>query len=392
MKIATVTARRRLVNRREPYYVSIAPGRSLGFRRFQDDVGHWLARYRNKAKKYSYQPLGTDVDLDYEAALEAAQEWFLKQVAAGGEDGRPITVATAIADYLNFLLNHRKVSTFQVAKSRAATYILPKLGNVLLSDLTARQVRDWHHGLVRKTKDADARRASQSSANRCLTILKTALTRAAFGKKNVDTGAWTSVKSFGKTTVSRATFWSKAEIERLLNCCHDPDLRDLVLAGWLTGARLGELAQARARDFDAGSDTWNLADGKTGPRRVVLMAEAAELFSRRTTGQKAGDLLFTRSDGADWNKHNVRKPLSEALERAGLEGTFYALRHSHISFALNAAVPIKAVSANVGTGLPMLQMHYSHILDRDRRDAYAAAGFGGGAVKSTVTSIDRAKH
>ena len=64
------------------------------------------------------------------------------------------------------------------------------------------------------------------------------------------------------------------------------------------------------------------------------------------------------------------------------------MRHSHISFALNAAVPIKAVSANVGTGLPMLQMHYSHILDRDRREAFERAGFGG-SVESTVVKIDR---
>ncbi len=389
MKIDTKTARRRLANRREPYYITVSLGRSLGFRHHLDEVGHWLARYRNKAKRYSYQPLGDDTSLTYEAALELANEWFVEQAASDGDDRRPVTVEMAVRSYLDYLGDQKKGSTFETASSRARNHILPKLGPVLLADLTPRQVRDWHHGLVGRTKDDDAKRARQTSANRVLTILKTALSNASFGRKGIDTSAWTSVKPFKGTTVSRAIFWSKPEIERLINCCHDESLRDLVLAGWLTGARLGELVQAKVKDFDAGGDVWNLAVGKTGARAVVLMPEAAELFNRRSAGKAPGDLLFTRSNGRAWNKDAIQAPLREALERAGLSGTFYALRHSHVSFALNAAVPIKAVSANVGTGLPMLQMHYSHILDRDRRDAYAAAGFGGSG-KGTVVKIDRA--
>jgi integrase len=389
MKIDTTTARRRLASRREPYYITVSPGRSLGFRRFQGDLGHWLARYRNKSKKYSHKPLGTDAELTHEQALEAASEWFVEQAASDGDDRRPVTVEMAVRSYLDYLGDQKKGSTFETAESRAKNHILPKLGDVLLSDLTARQVRDWHHRLVGRTEDDDQRRARQASANRVLTIFKTACNRATFGRKGIDVSAWQSVKPFGKTATSRAVFWSKVEIERLVNCCRDEGLRDLVLAGWLTGGRLGELTQATVSDFDAGGDTWNLRVGKTGARTVVLVAKAAELFSRRTAGRKPGEQLFTRSDGTAWNKENIQRPLREALERAGLEGTFYALRHSHISFALNQAVPIKAVSANVGSGLPMLQMHYSHILDRDRRDAYVAAGFGGSG-KGTVTKIDRA--
>ena len=211
MKIDTLTARRRLVNRREPYFATIVRGRSLGFRRFQDDVGHWIARVRSKVGKYEYRPLGTDTALDYAQALASAQEWFERQAVAEGEDHRSVTVETAVNDYLDFLERNGKPSTLESARARARKYVVPKLGDTLLADLTPLQVRNWHQGLVRKTKDADKRRASQASANRCLSILKTALTRAAFGRKGIDTAAWMSVKLFPKTATSRAVFWSKAE-------------------------------------------------------------------------------------------------------------------------------------------------------------------------------------
>ena len=120
------------------------------------------------------------------------------------------------------------------------------------------------------------------------------------------------------------------------------------------------------------------------------MPEGVELFSRRTTGRKSGDLLFVRDDGVAWNKDNLQKPLAEALERAGLSGTFYGLRHSHVSFALSQGLSIKAVSSNAGASLAMLQTHYAHILDRDRLEAFTNAGFGGG-VDATVVKLDQAK-
>ena len=73
MKIDTLTARRRLPRRREPYYAAILPGRSIGFRKFQDDAGHWLARIRRTGGKYDYKPLGTGAELDYEQALASAR-------------------------------------------------------------------------------------------------------------------------------------------------------------------------------------------------------------------------------------------------------------------------------------------------------------------------------
>jgi integrase len=385
-KIDTKTARRRLPHRREPYYSTVSPGRAIGYRIFEGEVGHWLARSRSASGKYVYKPLGTDRELDYEQALKVAQEWFLEKDADDGEDRRPVTVEATCEAYVDYLERHGKPSTVKAVRSRIKNHILPKLGRLDLSELTARRVRDWHQGLVRKTSDQDGRRASQDSANKCLVILKAACTRAAFGKTGIDTMAWTSVKPFQNVSVSRAVFWSRAEIDRLINCCHDADLRDLVLVGWLTGARLGEIAQAEARDYR--EEVWHLREGKTGPRDVMLTDEAVALFERRTAGRGKRDLVFTRSDGVRWDKDNVQKPLAEALERAKLEGTYYALRHSHCSFALKHGVPVKTLSDNVGTGIRMIEKHYGHVLQEDRRAAFAAAGFGG-AVESNLTKIER---
>ena len=120
-----------------------------------------------------------------------------------------------------------------------------------------------------------------------------------------------------------------------------------------------------------------------------MTSAAVALFERRAAGRGKRDLIFTRADGAAWDKDNIQKPMRAAVGRANLEGTFYALRHSHCSFALKHAGPVKDLADNTGTSLRMIERHYAHVLRKDRLAAFAAAGFGG-AIETTVVNLDRA--
>lgn len=59
-----------------------------------------------------------------------------------------------------------------------------------------------------------------------------------------------------------------------------------------------------------------------------------------------------------------------ALGRAGLdpEGTFYALRHSYISRAIEAGVPLTVLAENCGTSVRMIEKTYAKVLaDKQRK-------------------------
>jgi site-specific recombinase XerD len=58
--------------------------------------------------------------------------------------------------------------------------------------------------------------------------------------------------------------------------------------------------------------------------------------------------LLAKPSGNNWKKSDQTRPFRKAAKRAGLdpyEVTMYALRHSSITRALKAGVPIRIVAA-----------------------------------------------
>ena len=58
------------------------------------------------------------------------------------------------------------------------------------------------------------------------------------------------------------------------------------------------------------------------------------------------------------------RPVAAAVASARLDPavTFYALRHSYITHALNAGVPLKAVAEHCGTSVIMISRTYAKVL------------------------------
>lgn len=65
--------------------------------------------------------------------------------------------------------------------------------------------------------------------------------------------------------------------------------------------------------------------------------------------------------------------MKRALTGAGLDsnGTFYALRHSYISRAIEAGVPLNIVAENCGTSVRMIETTYAKVLAGKRREFIA---------------------
>jgi integrase len=215
--------------------------------------------------------------------------------------------------------------------------------------------------------DDEERRRSRDSANRVLTILKAALNSAFRDGLIADDRAWRRVGAFAGVGDARKVILGDAELQRLIQAC-PPGLRELATAGAWTGARLGELTGARVRDLDPDAATLRVA-GKTGGREIHLSPGALDLCRRLAGGRRADAHLFTNADGKPWTSSFHIRRFAAAVAAAGLdpEATFYALRHSYISRALRAGVPVKAVADHCGTSMAMIQRNYGKFIVEDRR-------------------------
>ena len=193
------TARLRLKIRPEPYWRGLEKGFALGYRR-RAKGGTWLARRRlATGGGYAEHQIGTTDDLqdaDGVAVLDYAQDKSCTGLVArgdppsGGPQPRtgPYTVSEAMVDYLKALQRRGGKSVYETTRA-AEAHILPTLGPVVVTKLTARKIGDWHQSLAEKPprartklghkpkyrrvdKSKDSIRRRRATANRILTVLK----------------------------------------------------------------------------------------------------------------------------------------------------------------------------------------------------------------------------
>ena len=106
----------------------------------------------------------------------------------------------------------------------------------------------------------------------------------------------------------------------------------------------------------------DLADAKTGPRRVYLSGQAQEIIGRQP--RSGSDYVFpSPRDPA----RPVSKDLSlwcRARREAGLEDVrLHDLRHPHASQAVLQGVPLPVVSKLLGHRQLSMTLRYAHVAD-----------------------------
>src|SRR6218665_688163 len=295
-KIETRTARLKLEPSREPYWRALGQGYAIGYYKGERDSS-WIARCRPEGKDSGYfkEKLGRPDDLqdadgitvlNFAQAQERARKWFSEQTRRfnGMEVAEAdYTVAHAIKDYLDWFAKNRK--SLRNTELFCNAFILPTLGKIKVSQLTARQIREWLEALalsparlrsgkstterkVRKATTLDDQRKRKESANRVLATLKAALSLAYREEKVGSDDAWRRVKPFPNTDHPVIRFLNTEEITRLLNASPE-DFRNLVKVGLLTGARYGEIVAMQVGDFNPDLRRVFIQPGKTSKGRHI---------------------------------------------------------------------------------------------------------------------------
>jgi integrase len=370
----TKTARAKLGARPKPYYRQIGPGKTLGYLRRDSGPGAWVVRERI-AGRYTFRTLGTADDL---AAADGRDVLTFEQamrIATGANAAAAVgrlTVGGALDVYLTALASRSKYADDE--RGRVEKHVPPALLNCRVDRLTKTILESWQASMVRDDPaDPDAKRRSQDSANRLWTTVRAALNLAYSDEANgiASDRAWSRVKPFKNVSRSSGDDLDAKQVRLLIAkaASFDTALAHLCEAGFLTGARFGELASASVRDLDAARHTLHV-DGKTGERVVNLTAESADFLRSLATARDRDAPLLPRADGSRWPRSWHHKAVKRAAAMADLPASvsFYTLRHAHISRALEAGMPLSLVAENCGTSLRMLEVNYARVLASTRRD------------------------
>lgn len=422
-KLDTRTARSKLPIRREPYWTAVGAGLFVGYRRFRQAGGTWLARaYDPVTRKHKQMSIGAaDDHLDADGAAvftffqaqEAARAWrpraFADTLSAEADEAdAPVTVAEAIASYVEWLAANRKPTSAREAGSHARAHINPALGSIRLDRLTAKHIRRFHEAIaarparlrsrpggvqrVRETIGEDGKRRRRSTANRVLTTLKAALARVCADHPGLLPGEpWRAVKPFRNADSARVRYLLLEECRRLLNAAPE-DLRRLIRAALLTGCRYGELCRLVCADFHRDSGTLHIAEAKAGARTIPLDDEGVAFFASLTAGRGARDPILLRTDGRPWQADHQKRPMLDASVAARLDppATLHCLRHTYASLRIMAGAPLPAIAAALGhSDIRMVSKHYGHLAPSWVADAIRATalGIGSGEEAAKVQAI-----
>ena len=397
--LGTREARRRLKARAEPYWLVIERGLSLGYRK-SPEGGAWIVRrYVPGRRRHVEGRLGTADDYrDADGAdvldFGQAQRKLLSEAHhdALHASGQLHTVADAVSGYVDYLKAHGKSASD--AESKLKAYVLPRLGERRVSELTEVDVDAWLTWAFkrrRKSKKgygdkenviatdgsafpddtAERQRRRKATINRVINAFKACLKRAGAAEKVLR-----RLKKFRSADSARLRWLTEDEATRLQNACA-PDFRPLVRAALLTGCRAGELLALRAGDVDSRSNTILIADSKSGrPRRVPLTDDGIVLFEEIAAGKSESDRLFSRADGSHWYRMAVVRAMRAACAGGKIvpSATFHTLRHTYASHLVQAGVPLLFVATALGhSDTRMVEKHYGHLAPSLVADAIRAA-------------------
>ena len=359
IEINSKTQRSRLEPRKEPYWSRLKAGFHLGYRKHEQGDGTWIARLREDNKQ-TYHALGAFDD--YDDAKKAAEAWLAQREQ--GVIVTDTTVSDACKQYVKHLRTKNGASSAKDAEGRFNRLVHgASIGKKLLSKLLTSDVRDWVNNQLATGDDDDDEdlRRSKDSTNRNLATLKAALNLALKDRLVATDAGWKTITPFLDVARSREHLLTQDERAALLKACPD-DLALLVKGLLLTGARPGELAKAKAGDFDKKQGTIAL-DGKTGRRIATLSSAARVFFSEQVKDKHPTASLLATSYGTQWNKDDWKKPFRAAAKKAKLSDcvVMYHLRHAAISDMILSGIQSSVVALLTGTSTAMIDKHYGHL-------------------------------
>jgi len=320
----------------------------------------------------------------------------------GIDTGRsPVTVSDLLRRWLtDHMAPKVRPRTLYLYRDTCTRHIEPYIGRIEIRALTPARVQAYY---ARARADGLSERSLSEAHKRLSQALDVAM-REGVVARNVCALVTTPTYRPPERTI-----WDAAQARRFLSVARESSYGPIWILAMGAGLRRGELLGLRWADvdlhagtmrivqsttrlpFDAGGDRDGLTTGATktkkGKREIALHPTVlAALRAHRAASVKrrlaAGvewpdhDLVFTTSAGIRLDPGNLRHEYDRLVEKAAVPHiTAHDHRHSFTTLAIDAGVPIKAVSEALGHADVAITLRtYAHVGDSQRARAFTTVG------------------
>ena len=299
--------------------------------------------------------------LDMQSGGEKASQQVRSTVAA------PLFRDFVAGAWRSDCYEHQKPSTRRTVDSRLASQLLPAFGEIRIDQIGRKAVNLWFD---RYSTTAPA------GANAALDLLRQIMNHAKV-HGHIETNPASGIRRNPVRKLNR--FLSLDEIVRLHveldRCVAEKSSRaaqaDIIRLLFYTGCRCGEIRALKWNE--AGASTLELADSKTGARKVYLNSEARAIIKRQPR---------TGSPHVFPSPLNPSQPFPRFLslwyrvrKRAGIEDVWlHDLRHNFASWAVMRGVPLPTVARLLGHRQVSMTLRYAHVHDKEVEAAAERVG------------------
>lgn len=293
--------------------------------------------------------------------------------------GEDTSLELFVADWLQSARLRIKPSTYERYKIALDKHIVPILGDLMLTRITAARLESF---IDEKIKEGCA----PASINKLIMVLKIIFKRARRYKIIADNPA----EYLRQLTVPKKVkdFLKPSELALLLEIAKKdfPAWYPFFMVAVFTGARIGELMALRWSDINWSTNEIRFASSiyrgqptttKTNSIGFVeVPSEALAALKKQPKIINPLDLIFLTSACKPHDRSNIAKRIfPKILRAAGLRAvTFHSLRDSYNVIMLSTGANIKVVQEQLRHKNINMTLHtYGHSLQEDKRRAVGEA-------------------
>lgn len=191
----------------------------------------------------------------------------------------------------------------------------------------------------------------------------------------ISSNPWKNIKIPHNFSEKEINVFSQEEIRKIL-AFSSGYKKDIILLGYRTGMRIGEILVLKWSDINLderfltvkrtlsgySNGKYEITEPKTkrSRRRIDFDKITLEMLIKRNTGK--GEYVFCKADGSIYSRQSINLP--KICKAVGIESrSFHTLRHTHATILLAAGVHPKVVQERLGhTKISTTLDTYSHLV------------------------------
>jgi integrase len=264
-----------------------------------------------------------------------------------------------------------RASTTESYRRTLNKWVLPKLKHLKVTEVSYADI-DCLHGAVTKA-------AGPYAANRTVAVLSKMFNQAIKWKWTIENPA-RGIERNAEPKRARYLDPEKGEFERLTKALEqhpDKQATNIVRLLLLTGARRGEVLNAKWGQFDLQKGTWTKPGATTKQKtehHAPLSAPArrllAEIFEGVPEGARRDEDWVFPGKVTGQPREGIKRAWEEIRQASGLPDLrIHDLRHSYASILASSGLSLSIIGQLLGHTQPATTARYAHLFDDPLRAA-----------------------